>query len=86
MLRSTDPATDTLRITITQDAPPMELSPTLLRTLQQMITSAIHEQLTNLAPAQATMQPEVVVPEQVDPTLAIPRPEAVLGPAQQLPA
>ncbi|KAL0449177.1 UNVERIFIED_CONTAM: hypothetical protein Slati_1474100 [Sesamum latifolium] len=32
------------------------------------------------------MQPEVVVPEQVDPTLAIPRPEAVQGPAKQLPA
>ncbi|KAL0394504.1 UNVERIFIED_CONTAM: hypothetical protein Slati_4416600 [Sesamum latifolium] len=51
-----------------------------------MITSAIREQLTVLAPAQVTMQPEVVVPEQADSTLAIPRPEAVLGPAQQPPA
>ncbi|KAL0428270.1 UNVERIFIED_CONTAM: hypothetical protein Slati_3001800 [Sesamum latifolium] len=64
----------------------MELSPTLLGTLQEMITSAIREQLTVLALAQVTMQPEVVVPEQADPTLAIPRPEAVLGPAQQPPA
>ncbi|KAL0420786.1 UNVERIFIED_CONTAM: hypothetical protein Slati_3101500 [Sesamum latifolium] len=32
------------------------------------------------------MQPEVIVPEQADPTLAIPRPEAVPGPAQPPPA
>ncbi|KAL0288332.1 UNVERIFIED_CONTAM: Retrovirus-related Pol polyprotein from transposon RE2 [Sesamum radiatum] len=35
-----------------------------------MITSAIREQLTSLAPAQATAQPEVVAPEQVDHALA----------------
>ncbi|KAL0413868.1 UNVERIFIED_CONTAM: hypothetical protein Sradi_1588500 [Sesamum radiatum] len=35
--RSTDTAADTPRITATQDAPPLELSPTLLGTLQQMI-------------------------------------------------
>ncbi|KAL0415958.1 UNVERIFIED_CONTAM: hypothetical protein Slati_3427700 [Sesamum latifolium] len=64
----------------------MELSPTLLGTLQQMITSAIREQLTVLALAQVTPQPEVVVPEQADPTLAIPGPEAVPGPAKQLPS
>ncbi|KAL0395410.1 UNVERIFIED_CONTAM: hypothetical protein Slati_4507200 [Sesamum latifolium] len=63
MPRSTDPAADTPRITATQDAPPVELSPTLLGTLQQMITSAIREQLTVLAPIQVTTQPEVVVPE-----------------------
>ncbi|KAL0463082.1 UNVERIFIED_CONTAM: hypothetical protein Slati_0195800 [Sesamum latifolium] len=51
-----------------------------------MITSAIREQLTVLTPVQVTMQPEVVVPEQDDPTLAIPRPEAVPGPAKQHPA
>ncbi|KAL0361006.1 UNVERIFIED_CONTAM: hypothetical protein Sradi_3785100 [Sesamum radiatum] len=51
-----------------------------------MITSAIREQLTVLAPVQVTMQPDVVVPEQVDPTLVTPRREAVLGPAQQPPA
>ncbi|KAL0361737.1 UNVERIFIED_CONTAM: hypothetical protein Sradi_3858200 [Sesamum radiatum] len=47
----------------------MELSPILLGTLQQMITSAVREQLTVLAPAQVTTQ--VVVPEQADPTLVI---------------
>ncbi|KAL0410843.1 UNVERIFIED_CONTAM: hypothetical protein Slati_3674000 [Sesamum latifolium] len=51
-----------------------------------MITSTIREQLTVFTPVQVTMQPEAVVPEQADPTLVIPRPEAVLGPAQQLPA
>ncbi|KAL0446081.1 UNVERIFIED_CONTAM: hypothetical protein Slati_1736000 [Sesamum latifolium] len=49
--RLTDPAADTPRITVAQDTPPVELSPTLLGTLQQMITSAIREQLTVLAPA-----------------------------------
>ncbi|KAL0294400.1 UNVERIFIED_CONTAM: hypothetical protein Sradi_6889600 [Sesamum radiatum] len=53
----------------------MELSSTLLGTLQQMILSAIREQLTVFAPIQVTMQPAVVVPKQADPTLAIPRPE-----------
>ncbi|KAL0415982.1 UNVERIFIED_CONTAM: hypothetical protein Slati_3430100 [Sesamum latifolium] len=84
--RSTDPAADTPRITTTQDAPPVELSLTLLGTLQQMITSAIREQLTVLAPVQATTQLEVVIPEQADPTLAIPRPEVVQGLAKKLPA
>ncbi|KAL0444750.1 UNVERIFIED_CONTAM: hypothetical protein Slati_2197700 [Sesamum latifolium] len=84
MPRSTDPAADAPRITATQDAPPVELSPTLLGTLQQMIASAIREQLTVLTPVQVTTQPEVVVPEQADPTLAIPRPEAVPGPAKEL--
>ncbi|KAL0453031.1 UNVERIFIED_CONTAM: hypothetical protein Slati_1281200 [Sesamum latifolium] len=60
----------------------MELSPTLLGTLQQMITSAIRKQLTVLAPVQVTMQPKVVVFEQADPTLAIPGPEAVPGPVR----
>ncbi|KAL0288704.1 UNVERIFIED_CONTAM: hypothetical protein Sradi_7091700 [Sesamum radiatum] len=59
----------------------MELSQAVLGTLQQMITSAIHEQLIVLAPAQVTMQPKVVVLKQADPTLVMPRPEAVLGPA-----
>ncbi|KAL0456224.1 UNVERIFIED_CONTAM: hypothetical protein Slati_0961600 [Sesamum latifolium] len=84
--RSTDPAADTPRITVTQDTPCVELSPTLLGTLQRMITSAIREQLTVLAPVQVTTQPQVAVPEQADPTLAIPRPEAVQGPAKQLTA
>ncbi|KAL0402469.1 UNVERIFIED_CONTAM: hypothetical protein Slati_4276800 [Sesamum latifolium] len=82
---SIDPTADTPRITATQDAPPMELSPTLLGTLQQMITSAIREQLTVLVPAQVTTQPEVVVLEQTDPTLAISRLDAAEGPAKQLP-
>ncbi|KAL0407310.1 UNVERIFIED_CONTAM: hypothetical protein Slati_4044900 [Sesamum latifolium] len=86
MPRSTDPATDTPRITVSPDAPPMELSPNLLGTLQQMITSAIHEQLTVLVPAQVTTQPEVVVPEQANPALAIPRSDAVEGPVKKLPA
>ncbi|KAL0405624.1 UNVERIFIED_CONTAM: hypothetical protein Slati_3876300 [Sesamum latifolium] len=55
--RSTNPAADTPRVTVTQDAPPMELSPTLLGTLEQMITSAICEQLTVLAPTQAENVP-----------------------------
>ncbi|KAL0302899.1 UNVERIFIED_CONTAM: hypothetical protein Sradi_6158000 [Sesamum radiatum] len=44
-----------------------------------MIASAIREQLTALPPAQATAQLEVVAPGQADPTLVMPRPEAVLG-------
>ncbi|KAL0400020.1 UNVERIFIED_CONTAM: hypothetical protein Sradi_2345300 [Sesamum radiatum] len=51
-----------------------------------MITSANHEQLTAFAPVQVTTQPEVVVPEQADHTLAILRPEVVQGPATQLSA
>ncbi|KAL0406135.1 UNVERIFIED_CONTAM: hypothetical protein Slati_3927400 [Sesamum latifolium] len=51
-----------------------------------MITSAIREQLTVLVPAQVTTQPEVVVPEQDDPALAIPRPDAVEGLAKTTPA
>ncbi|KAL0448552.1 UNVERIFIED_CONTAM: hypothetical protein Slati_1411600 [Sesamum latifolium] len=51
-----------------------------------MITSVIREQLTVLVPAQVTTQPEVVVLEQADPALAIPRSDAVEGPAKQLPA
>ncbi|KAL0439652.1 UNVERIFIED_CONTAM: hypothetical protein Slati_2448200 [Sesamum latifolium] len=51
-----------------------------------MITSAIHEQLTVLVPAQVTTQHEVVIPEQVDPALAIPRSDAVEGPTNQRPA
>ncbi|KAL0434957.1 UNVERIFIED_CONTAM: hypothetical protein Sradi_0203600 [Sesamum radiatum] len=84
--RSRDPATDAPSITVTPDAPPAELPPNLLGTLQQMITSAIREQLMVLVPAQVTAQPEVVVPEQADPALAIPRPDAVEGPTKQLPA
>ncbi|KAL0427973.1 UNVERIFIED_CONTAM: hypothetical protein Slati_2972100 [Sesamum latifolium] len=84
--RSTDPVADTPRITATQDTPPVELSSTLLGTLQQMIASAIREQLTVPAPVQVTTQPEWFVLEQADATLAIPRPEAVQGPAKQLPA
>ncbi|KAL0401762.1 UNVERIFIED_CONTAM: hypothetical protein Slati_4206100 [Sesamum latifolium] len=60
--RLTDPVADIPRITVTQDAPPMELSSTLLETLQQMITSAIREQMTVLVPVQVTTQPVVVVP------------------------
>ncbi|KAL0456211.1 UNVERIFIED_CONTAM: hypothetical protein Slati_0960300 [Sesamum latifolium] len=84
--RLTDPAADTPRVTVAQDTPPVELSLTLLGTLQQIITSAIREQLTVLAPAQVTTQPEAAVPQQADPTLAIPRPEEVPGPFRQLPA
>ncbi|KAL0394712.1 UNVERIFIED_CONTAM: hypothetical protein Slati_4437400 [Sesamum latifolium] len=87
MPRSTDPATSTTRITATPDAPPAELSPNLLGTLQQMITSAIREQLVVLVPAQVTTQLEVAVLEQADPAaLAIPRSNVVEGPAKQLPA
>ncbi|KAL0297944.1 UNVERIFIED_CONTAM: hypothetical protein Sangu_2462100 [Sesamum angustifolium] len=49
--RSADPATDTTRITVSQNSLPMELSSDLLGTNQQMITSAIHEQLAVLVPA-----------------------------------
>ncbi|KAL0440249.1 UNVERIFIED_CONTAM: hypothetical protein Slati_2507900 [Sesamum latifolium] len=54
--RSTDPAADTPRIPVTQDALPVELSPTLIGTLQQMITSTIREQLTVLTPVQESLQ------------------------------
>ncbi|KAL0294005.1 UNVERIFIED_CONTAM: hypothetical protein Sradi_6908400 [Sesamum radiatum] len=64
----------------------MELFRALLGTLQQMITSAICEQLTVLTPAQVTMQPEVVVSKQAAPTLVMPRSEAVIESAQQPPA
>ncbi|KAL0373418.1 UNVERIFIED_CONTAM: hypothetical protein Sradi_3257500 [Sesamum radiatum] len=80
--RSADPATDAPRITATQITPPVELSLSLLGTLQQMITSAIQEQLTVLV----ITQPEVVVLQQAYPALAIPRPDEVDGPSKQLPA
>ncbi|KAL0361479.1 UNVERIFIED_CONTAM: hypothetical protein Sradi_3832400 [Sesamum radiatum] len=51
-----------------------------------MITSAICEQLTALAPTLAMWQPEVVVPEQAELTVVMPRPEASPGFDQQLPA
>ncbi|KAL0386711.1 UNVERIFIED_CONTAM: hypothetical protein Slati_4551300 [Sesamum latifolium] len=63
----------------------MELSPNLLWTIQQMITSAIREQLTILVPGQLTTRPELIVPEQADPALAIRRPNVVEGPTKQLP-
>ncbi|KAL0412192.1 UNVERIFIED_CONTAM: hypothetical protein Slati_3808900 [Sesamum latifolium] len=78
--RSTDLATDAPRTTISPDTPPVELSPNLLGTLQQMITSSIREQLAVLVPTQVTTQPEVAVPEQADPALAIPRSNAIEGP------
>ncbi|KAL0458849.1 UNVERIFIED_CONTAM: hypothetical protein Slati_0512100 [Sesamum latifolium] len=81
--RLIDPTADTPRITVAQDTPPVELSLTLLETLQQMITSAIREQLTVVAPAQVSTQPEATVLQQADPTLAIPRPEEVPGPDVQ---
>ncbi|KAL0386281.1 UNVERIFIED_CONTAM: hypothetical protein Sradi_3022400 [Sesamum radiatum] len=63
---------------------PAELSSNLLGTLQQMITSAITSNWQS--PAQVITRPEVVIPEQADPALAIPRTDVVEGPAQQLPA
>ncbi|KAL0430593.1 UNVERIFIED_CONTAM: hypothetical protein Sradi_0685300 [Sesamum radiatum] len=51
-----------------------------------MITSVIRKQLTVFAPVQVITQPEVVVPDHADPTLAIPRLEAAQGPAKQLSA
>ncbi|KAL0374126.1 UNVERIFIED_CONTAM: hypothetical protein Sradi_3328300 [Sesamum radiatum] len=62
-LRPADLADDAPRIIVVQDTPLVELSPTLLGTLQQMITLVMYEQLTVLALTQVTMQPEVVVPE-----------------------
>ncbi|KAL0385970.1 UNVERIFIED_CONTAM: hypothetical protein Sradi_2991300 [Sesamum radiatum] len=47
--------------------------------LQQMITSAIREQLTALAPTPATRQPEVVVPKQAELSVVMPRPETSPG-------
>ncbi|KAL0434890.1 UNVERIFIED_CONTAM: hypothetical protein Sradi_0196900 [Sesamum radiatum] len=84
--RSADPAPNAPRIVITQDAPPLELSRTLLGTLQQMITSAICEQLTTVAPTLATRQPEVIVLGQAELTVVMPKPEASPGLAQQPPA
>ncbi|KAL0434260.1 UNVERIFIED_CONTAM: hypothetical protein Slati_2760300 [Sesamum latifolium] len=83
--RSIDPATDTPMMTVSSDAPPMELSSNLLGTIQQMIVSAIREQLAVLVPARVTTPSEVMDPEQADPALAIPRPNTVEGLSTQLP-
>ncbi|KAL0420480.1 UNVERIFIED_CONTAM: hypothetical protein Slati_3070900 [Sesamum latifolium] len=83
--RSTDPAADTPRIIVSPDASPVELSSDLLRTIQQMITLAIREQLAVLVPAQVKTPAEVSIFEQADPALAIPRPNTVEGPTTQLP-
>ncbi|KAL0462583.1 UNVERIFIED_CONTAM: hypothetical protein Slati_0145900 [Sesamum latifolium] len=72
------------RISVSPDAPPVELSLNLLGTIQQMITSAIREQLAVLVPARVTTPSEVTVPEQADPASAIPRSNAVERPATQL--
>ncbi|KAL0435228.1 UNVERIFIED_CONTAM: hypothetical protein Sradi_0230700 [Sesamum radiatum] len=82
--RWANPASEAPRIVITQDAPHLELSPTLLETLQHMITSAFLEQLTAIALTPATRQPKVVVPEQAELTVVMPRPEASPGLPQQL--
>ncbi|KAL0308873.1 UNVERIFIED_CONTAM: hypothetical protein Sradi_5829600 [Sesamum radiatum] len=83
--RSTDPATDTPRITVSQNSLPVELSSNLLGTIQQMTASAICEQLAVLVPARMTTRSEVTAPEQVDPALATPRPNTIEEPFTQLP-
>ncbi|KAL0322064.1 UNVERIFIED_CONTAM: hypothetical protein Scaly_2502800 [Sesamum calycinum] len=83
--RSTDPATNTPRIIISPDAPPVELSSDLLRTIQKIIASAIHEQLAVLILARVTTPLEVTAPKQTDPVLVIPRPNIAEGPSTQLP-
>ncbi|KAL0455598.1 UNVERIFIED_CONTAM: hypothetical protein Slati_0899000 [Sesamum latifolium] len=50
-----------------------------------MITSAICEQLAVLAPARVTTSFEVTAPKQVDPALAVPRPNNAKGTTTQLP-
>ncbi|KAL0392821.1 UNVERIFIED_CONTAM: hypothetical protein Sradi_2504900 [Sesamum radiatum] len=84
--RSTDPVMDTPRLIISPDAPFVELSSDLLGTIQQMIASTIHEKLAVLVPTRVITPSEVTAPEQVDPVLAIPRPNMAEGPSTQLPA
>ncbi|KAL0461264.1 UNVERIFIED_CONTAM: hypothetical protein Slati_0014000 [Sesamum latifolium] len=83
--RSADLVADAPRITISSDAPPVELSSNLLETIQHMIASAISKQLAVLVPARATTPSEVAVPEQAGTTLAMPRPNNAEGPITQLP-
>ncbi|KAL0405961.1 UNVERIFIED_CONTAM: hypothetical protein Slati_3910000 [Sesamum latifolium] len=83
--RSVDHAADLPRITVSPDAPSVELSSNFLGTIQQMITSAIHEQLAVLIPARVTTPSEVAAPEQADAALVVSRPNNVEGPTTQLP-
>ncbi|KAL0383729.1 UNVERIFIED_CONTAM: hypothetical protein Scaly_0660200 [Sesamum calycinum] len=82
--RSADPAMDTYRIIVSPDAPLVELSSDLLGTIQQMIASAIREQLAVLIPSRVTTPSEVTAPKLADPALAIPRPNIAEGPSTKL--
>ncbi|KAL0445266.1 UNVERIFIED_CONTAM: hypothetical protein Slati_2249300 [Sesamum latifolium] len=70
--RPADPAADPPRITVSPDAPSVELSSNIFGTIQQMITSAIREQLTILVPTRVTTFSEVTAPEQANPAEATP--------------
>ncbi|KAL0441083.1 UNVERIFIED_CONTAM: hypothetical protein Sradi_0047200 [Sesamum radiatum] len=83
--RSIDPGKDIPRIVVSSDAPPVELSLDLLRTIQQMIVLAIPEQLAVLVPARVATLPEMIALEQTDLTLVMPRPDVAGGPSTQLP-
>ncbi|KAL0407515.1 UNVERIFIED_CONTAM: hypothetical protein Slati_4065400 [Sesamum latifolium] len=61
----------------------MELSLNLLGTIQQMITSAIREQLAVLVPSRVTTQSKVTVHEQADPAFAIPRLNVIGAPVEE---
>ncbi|KAK4385836.1 hypothetical protein Sango_2707600 [Sesamum angolense] len=82
--RPTDLATDTPRIIISPDAPPVELSLDFLGAIQQMIALAISELLVALVAARVTTPSKVTAPEQADPALAIPKPNNAEGPSTQL--
>ncbi|KAL0367440.1 UNVERIFIED_CONTAM: hypothetical protein Sradi_3634100 [Sesamum radiatum] len=78
--RPVDPAVDPARHCTSSDISSTELSPVLLGIIQQMITTAIREQLAILGPVQATIPSKVGAPEEVDPASAVPEPNNVEGP------
>ncbi|KAL0407614.1 UNVERIFIED_CONTAM: hypothetical protein Sradi_1695800 [Sesamum radiatum] len=82
--RPANPAADPPMITISPDAPFVELYSNLLGTIQQMIASAIREQLAILVPTRMTTSSEVTAPEQADLAPAAPRLNNVEGQTTQL--
>ncbi|KAL0419184.1 UNVERIFIED_CONTAM: hypothetical protein Sradi_1331900 [Sesamum radiatum] len=72
---------DTPRIIVSPDVPPRELSSNFLETIQQMIISAIREQLVVLVPPRVITSFEVAALELADPALPIPRSNIAEGPS-----
>ncbi|KAL0366900.1 UNVERIFIED_CONTAM: hypothetical protein Sradi_3580100 [Sesamum radiatum] len=83
--RPADPTVDPVRPSVSLDTPPVELSSTLLGAIQQMITSAIREQLAVLVLVRAVTPSKVAAPEQANLAPAMPPPNNVEGLNTMLP-